>query len=445
VKLKEYKLCDCKEVGVKKHLFTSESVTEGHPDKICDQISDAVLDEILRYDLRYHLPPYRKKRGGKRGSRVACETFVTVGLIVVGGEITTKCYVDLPLLVRNLIKDIGYTRPEFGFEYETCAILNAIGRQSPDIALGVDTGGAGDQGAMFGYACKETKELMPLPIMLAHGLTRRLAQMRKKGILDYLGPDGKSQVTVEYQDGKPVRVDAVVLSTQHTEKILNAKKTHITDEAKEELIEKVIEAVIPGRLLDKRTKYLVNPTGKFLTGGPKSDTGMTGRKIIVDTYGGRALHGGGAFSGKDPTKVDRSASYMARYIAKNLVAAGVTSRCEIQLAYAIGVAKPLSINVETFGAGKISDERIVDMIEELINYGTLDYKFTVTMNTDNPDSGIRVLWGIEGFDADQALTNGDFDYGLSGWDLWGEDSQGNPVDSPYITAASDPQTGNRFG
>jgi S-adenosylmethionine synthetase len=349
---------------MKKHLFTSESVTEGHPDKICDQVSDAVLDKILKFDLKNHLSPYRKRKGGKRGSRVACETFVTVGLIVVGGEITTKCYVDLPALVRNLIKEIGYTRPEFGFEYETCAVLNAIGRQSPDIALGVDTGGAGDQGSMFGYACRETKELMPLPIMLAHGLTRRLAQARREGILDYLGPDGKSQVTIEYRDGKPIRVDTVVLATQHTDKILDKKKTHITDEAREELIDRVIKEVIPERFLDKRTKYLVNPTGKFLTGGPKSDTGMTGRKIIVDTYGGRALHGGGAFSGKDPTKVDRSASYMARYIAKNLVAAGIADECGVQLAYAIGVKDPVSVMVDTCGTGKINEKRIVELVKE---------------------------------------------------------------------------------
>ncbi len=349
---------------MKRHLFTSESVTEGHPDKICDQISDLVLDEALKFDLKNHLPPYRKKKGGKRGSRVACETFVTVGLIVVGGEITTGCYVDLPPLIRNLIKEIGYTRPEFGFEYGTCAILNAIGKQSPDIALGVDTGGAGDQGSMIGYACRETKELMPLPIMLAHGLTRRLAQVRREGILDYLGPDGKSQVTVEYQDGKPVRVDAVVLSTQHTEKILDAKKTHITNESREELIDRVIKEVISERFLDKRTKYLVNPTGKFLTGGPKSDTGMTGRKIIVDTYGGRTLHGGGAFSGKDPTKVDRSASYMARYIAKNLVASGIADECCVQLAYAIGVKDPVSVMIDTYGTGKINEKRIVELVKE---------------------------------------------------------------------------------
>ncbi|MBA7599813.1 S-adenosylmethionine synthase [subsurface metagenome] len=349
---------------MKRHLFTSESVTEGHPDKICDQISDAVLDKVLRDDLKNHLPPYRKKKGGKRGSRVACETFVTVGLVVVGGEITTECYVDLPILVRGLIKEIGYTRPEFGFEHETCAVLNAIGKQSPDIALGVDTGGAGDQGSMIGYACKETKELMPLPIMLAHGLTRRLAQVRREGVLDYLGPDGKSQVTVEYRNDKPVRVDAIVLSTQHTEKILDAKKTHITSKAREELIDLVIKEVIPERFLDKKTKYLINPTGKFITGGPKSDTGMTGRKIIVDTYGGRTLHGGGAFSGKDPTKVDRSASYIARYIAKNLVAAGIADECCVQLAYAIGVKDPVSIMVDTYGTGRINEKRIVELVKE---------------------------------------------------------------------------------
>jgi S-adenosylmethionine synthetase len=349
---------------MKKYLFTSESVTEGHPDKICDQISDAVLDEILKYDFKNHLAPYRKKIGGKRGSRVACETFVTVGLIVVGGEITTDSYVDLPLLVRKVIKEIGYVKPEFGFEHETCAVLNAIGRQSPDIAQGVDSGGAGDQGAMFGYACKETKELMPLPIVLAHKLTTRLAQVRKKNILDYLGPDGKSQVTVEYRDGKPVRVETVVLATQHTEKILNTKKNHITDAAREELIKKVIKVVIPERLLDKKTKYLVNPTGKFLTGGPRSDTGMTGRKIIVDTYGGRALHGGGAFSGKDPTKVDRSATYMARYIAKNLVASSITDECTVQLAYAIGVKEPVSVMVDTYGTGRINEKRIVELVKK---------------------------------------------------------------------------------
>ncbi len=349
---------------MKRHLFTSESVTEGHPDKICDQISDAVLDEVLKFDNSQKLPPYRKKKRGRRGSRVACETLVTVGLVVVGGEITTECYVDLPILVRNLIKEIGYIRPEFGFEYETCAILNAIGKQSPDIALGVDTGGAGDQGAMIGYACRETGELMPLPIMLAHGLTRRLAQVRREGILDYLGPDGKSQVTVEYQDGEPVRVDTVVLSAQHTEKILNARKSHITDEAKEELIDLVIKEVIPERLLDKRTKYLINPTGKFIIGGPQSDTGMTGRKIIVDTYGGRALHGGGSFSGKDPTKVDRSASYMARYIAKNLVASGIADKFCIQLAYAIGVKDPVSVMVDTYGTGRIDEKRIVELVKE---------------------------------------------------------------------------------
>lgn len=349
---------------MKKHLFTSESVTEGHPDKMCDQISDAVLDEVMKYDVVHNLSAYRKRKGAKRGSRVACETFVTVGLVVVGGEITTECYVDIPALVRSLIKDIGYTKPEFGFEYETCAVLNAIGRQSPDIALGVDTGGAGDQGSMFGYACRETKELMPLPIMLAHGLTRRLAQVRRAGILDYLGPDGKSQVTIEYRSGKPFRVDTVVLSTQHTAKILNARKTHITDKARAELINTVIRPVIPAKYLDKKTKYFINPTGKFLTGGPKSDTGMTGRKIIVDTYGGRALHGGGAFSGKDPTKVDRSATYMARYIAKNLVAARIADECTVQLAYAIGVKNPVSVMVDTYGTGKINEKKIVELVKE---------------------------------------------------------------------------------
>ena len=349
---------------MKNYLFTSESVTEGHPDKMCDQISDAVLDEVMKYDVAHNLSAYRKRKGDKRGSRVACETFVTVGLVVVGGEITTECYVDIPALVRGLIKEIGYNKPEFGFEHETCAVLNAIGRQSPDIALGVDTGGAGDQGSMFGYACKETKELMPLSIVLAHGLSIELARVRKKGILDYLGPDGKSQVTVEYRAGKPFRVDTVVLSTQHTSKILNAKKTHITDKARAELINTVIKSVIPAKYLDKRTKYLVNPTGKFLTGGPKSDTGMTGRKIIVDTYGGRALHGGGAFSGKDPTKVDRSATYMARYIAKNLVASRIADECSVQLAYAIGVKNPVSVMVDTYGTGRVDEKKIGKLVRD---------------------------------------------------------------------------------
>ena len=333
----------------KNFLFTSESVTEGHPDKICDQISDGVLDEVIRQD--------------KMG-RVACETFITIGLVIVGGEITTLGYVDIQGLVRKIVKNIGYTDARYGFNYETCAILNAIGRQSPDIAQGVDTGGAGDQGLMVGYACKETPELMPLPIMLAHKLAARLAEARKKGILKYLGPDGKSQVTVEYKDGVPVRVDTVVISSQHTDEILDKTGKKITEESRKEIIENVVKPVIDEKLLDKNTKYFINPTGKFLIGGPQSDTGMTGRKIIVDTYGGMAAHGGGAFSGKDPTKVDRSASYAARYVAKNIVAAGLADKCSVQLAYAIGVADPVSIMVDTERTAKIPNEKIVELVKK---------------------------------------------------------------------------------
>ncbi len=330
-------------------LFTSESVTEGHPDKVCDQISDAVLDDVLRQDTK---------------GRVACESFVTVGLLIVGGEITTNAYVDIPKLVRGLVKDIGYTDPEFGFSYNSIGILNAIGSQSPDIAQGVDIGGAGDQGLMSGYACRETKELMPMPIMLAHKLTKRLAEVRKEKILSYLGPDGKSQVTIEYQGGKPVRVDTVVVSAQHSEAILDKSGKKITKQAREEIIENVIKPIIPEAMLDKKTKYYVNPTGKFVIGGPQSDTGMTGRKIIVDTYGGMASHGGGAFSGKDPTKVDRSASYMARYIAKNVVAAGLADKCTIQLAYAIGVAEPVSVMVFTDKTNKIGETKLMELIRK---------------------------------------------------------------------------------
>jgi S-adenosylmethionine synthetase len=333
----------------KKYYFTSESVTEGHPDKVADQISDAVLDEIIRQDVK---------------GRVACETFITVGLVIVGGEITTKGYVDIHSLVRGLIKEIGYTHAKYGFNYKTCAILNAIGSQSPDIALGVDVGGAGDQGLMIGYACRETPELMPLPIILAHRLTRKLAEVRKKGVLGYLGPDGKSQVTVEYRDGKPFRVDTVVLSCQHTEEILDEKGDKITGEYRSEIINQVAKEVIGKDLLDDNTRYHVNPTGKFVIGGPQSDTGMTGRKIIVDSYGGMASHGGGAFSGKDPTKVDRSASYAARHIAKNIVAAELADKCQVQVAYAIGMADPVSIMVETFGTEKIPQERIEDIVEK---------------------------------------------------------------------------------
>jgi len=336
----------------KNFLFTSESVTEGHPDKICDQISDAVLDEVIGQD---------------KYSRVACECFVTVGLVIIGGEITTKGYADIPRLVRSLLEDIGYFNPAFGFHYNNIGILNAIGSQSPDIAQGVDTGGAGDQGLMSGYACRETEELMPLPIMLAHKLTKRLAEARKKKILPYLGPDGKSQVTVEYRDGKPHRIDAVVISAQHTEDILDSTGKKITEKARQEIIDTIIKPIIPANMLDNETKYYVNPTGKFVIGGPQSDTGMTGRKIIVDTYGGMASHGGGAFSGKDPTKVDRSASYMARYIAKNVVASGLADKCTIQLAYAIGVAEPVSIMLFTDKTAKVKHSRLVELIRKNFN------------------------------------------------------------------------------
>lgn len=336
-------------MGDKSFLFTSESVTEGHPDKLSDQISDAVLDAVLEDDP---------------SGRVACETFVTVGLVIVGGEITTTTYVDINNLVREIVKDVGYTKPEFGFHYKTCSILNAIGSQSPDIAQGVDTGGAGDQGQMTGYACSETKELMPMPIMLAHKLARRLTEVRKSNILSYLGPDGKSQVTVEYVGSKPRRVDTVLLSCQHTEEILDYVGAEITEDAKAQIIETVIKAVIPEHLLDDNTRYLVNPTGKFVIGGPQSDTGMTGRKIIVDTYGGMATHGGGAFSGKDPTKVDRSAAYMARYIAKNVVASGIAEKCTIQLAYAIGVTDPISVSIWTDNTSKFDDDKIVEVVRK---------------------------------------------------------------------------------
>ncbi|MCK4704272.1 MAG: methionine adenosyltransferase [Gammaproteobacteria bacterium] len=327
-------------------IFTSESVAEGHPDKLCDQISDGVLDAIIKGDPK---------------GRVACETFVTVGLVIVGGEITTKFYVDLPVLVRRIIEEIGYTNPDFGFNYKTCGLLSSISRQSPDIAQGVNRGGAGDQGLMVGYACRETKELMPFPIMMAHKLVRRLAEVRKKGILPYLGPDGKSQVTVEYQNGKPVNVLDVVVSSQHTPEMSPLKKQKKLHEG---ITEEVIKKVTPLKMSDKKTRYHINPTGKFEIGGPQSDTGMTGRKIIVDTYGGMARHGGGAFSGKDPSKVDRSAAYAGRYVAKNIVAAGLADRCEIQVSYAIGVAEPTSISVQTFGTGKIDDDRIIELVRE---------------------------------------------------------------------------------
>jgi S-adenosylmethionine synthetase len=323
-------------------LFTSESVTEGHPDKIADQISDAILDAVLAED------PV---------GRVACETLVTTGLAMISGEITTKTYVDFPSIVRNTIREIGYTRAKYGFDSETCAVISSIDPQSPDIAQGVDTGGAGDQGLMFGFAVRETPELMPLPIMLAHKLTRRLTEVRKANELDFLRPDGKSQVTIEYDGKRPVRCEAVVISTQHSP---NVSHRDLTDA----IIEKVIRPVVPTELLDKNTKYHINPTGKFVIGGPQGDTGLTGRKIIVDTYGGRGRHGGGAFSGKDPTKVDRSACYMARYIAKNIVAAGIAEECEVQLAYAIGVADPVSIYVDTFGTGKVEQSKLVEIVRE---------------------------------------------------------------------------------
>ena len=330
-------------------LFTSESVTEGHPDKVCDQISDAVLDDVIKQDPR---------------GRVACETFITVGLVVVGGEVTTKGWVDLQKLVRNLLTDIGYTNAIYGFDAKTCAILNAIGRQSQDISQGVDTGGAGDQGTMIGYACRETPELMPLPIMLAHKLTRRLAEVRKKGIIKYLGPDGKSQVTVEYQNGKPVVVNRAVIAAQHTEEVVDKTGKKMTEEAKGEITKKVIIPALGEFYDSKKTKCFINQTGKFVIGGPQSDTGMTGRKIIVDTYGGMAPHGGGAFSGKDPTKVDRSASYMARYIAKNIVAAELADKCMVQLAYVIGFAEPVCINVDTFETGKVPEKRLEELVKK---------------------------------------------------------------------------------
>lgn len=333
---------------MEKTLFTSESVTEGHPDKLCDQVSDGVLDEILRQDPL---------------GRVACETYVTMGLLIVGGEITTNCFVDVHKTARKIIEEIGYTHPKYGFDFHTCAILNAIHTQSPDIAQGVDAGGAGDQGLMFGFACKETPELMPLAITLSQALSKRLSEARKKGILKYLGPDGKSQVTVEYHKNKPVRVDSVVLASQHTDDILDKSGHNITQKAREEIIEVVAKPVLK-HWIDKNTRYFVNQTGKFVVGGPQSDTGMTGRKIMVDTYGGTVPHGGGAFSGKDPTKVDRSAAYMARYIAKNIVAAGLAEKCLIQLAYVIGYAEPLSIMVETYGTSELSETDFIKLIRQ---------------------------------------------------------------------------------
>jgi S-adenosylmethionine synthetase len=329
------------------YIFSSESVTEGHPDKIADQISDAILDEVLKED------PF---------GRVACETFVTTGLTLIGGEITTKCYVDIPTVARNVIKDIGYCDAKYGFDYETCAILTSIDQQSPDIAMGVDRAGAGDQGMMFGFATKETAEYMPLPLSLAHKITQKLAELRKKGELNYLRPDGKSQVSVRYENGKAKRIESVVVSAQHHPDV-------DVETMKKDIIEYVIKKSIPSNLIDnKNIKYYINPTGRFVIGGPQGDAGLTGRKIIVDTYGGAYAHGGGAFSGKDPTKVDRSASYYARYVAKNIVAADLADKCGIQVAYAIGVAQPISIMVDTFGAGRIDDGKLAGLIKKVFDF-----------------------------------------------------------------------------
>ncbi len=337
-----------------RHIFTSESVSEGHPDKLADQLSDSVLDAVLRDDPR---------------GRVACEVLVTTGLVLVAGEITTTSYVDVPTLVREVVLDVGYNDARMGFDGKTCSVLNAIQSQSPDIAMGVDTGGAGDQGLMFGYACDETPELMPLPIMLAHQLVKQNTDVRRAGKLKFLRPDSKSQVSVEYEGGKPVRLEAVVISTQHDDEVS-------TEDLRAAVKAEIIDPIVPGAMVDANTKIHINPTGRFVIGGPHGDTGLTGRKIIVDSYGGMGRHGGGAFSGKDPTKVDRSACYMARHVAKNIVASGLATRAEVQLAYAIGVADPVSVMVDTFGTGQISDERISDLVREIFPLtpkGIIDY------------------------------------------------------------------------
>jgi S-adenosylmethionine synthetase len=358
------------------YLFTSESVTEGHPDKISDQISDAILDAALSADPT---------------ARVACETLVTTGLVVVAGEITTDAVIDYSKVAREAIREIGYTRAKYGFDADTCAVLSALDRQSPDIAMGVDTGGAGDQGLMFGFACNETPELMPLPIQLAHVLSRRLAEVRKSGELPYLRPDGKSQVTVEYRDGRPFRLEAVVISSQHDAKVEN-------EQLRAEIEQKVIKHTVSSELLDKDTKYHINPTGRFVTGGPQGDAGLTGRKIIVDTYGGYAPHGGGAFSGKDPTKVDRSAAYMARYVAKNIVAAGLADRCLVQLAYAIGVANPVSVSVDTAGTGRISEAALAKLVRD--NFELTPRGIIESLNLRRPIYKATAAYGHFGRDED---------------------------------------------
>ena len=361
-------------------LFTSESVTEGHPDKIADQISDAVLDEVLRQDPK---------------GRVACETLVTTGLVVVSGEITTTAHIDYDELIRKTVEQVGYDNALYGFDSTTCAVMCTIKRQSPDIAMGVDTGGAGDQGLMFGYACNETEELMPMPIQLAHRLTQRLSEVRKSKKVDFLRPDGKSQVTVEYRDGKPVRVDCVVISTQHSDTVPN-------EDLRNAIMEHVIKPIIPAHMLDAKTKFHINPTGRFVIGGPMGDAGLTGRKIIVDTYGGYSRHGGGAFSGKDPSKVDRSACYMARYVAKNIVAAGLASRAEVQLAYAIGVAEPVSGMVDTFGTATIPEEKITALVRE--NFKLTPKAIIETLDLRKPIYKATAAYGHFGRKGDGGFT-----------------------------------------